>query len=79
MRPKKEPWLQFGLKRGTYYYQLRHGKLSDNYRVPKTTRGRYSGLDYENSQEKLEAIREKYKNGIPEGTIEAWLGIGEKV
>ena len=76
MRPKKEPWLQFGLKRGTYYYQLRHGKLSDNYRVPKTARGRYSGLEYENSQEKLDAIREKYKNGIPEGTIEAWLGIG---
>lgn len=76
MRPKKEPWLQFGLKRGTYYYQLRHGKLSDNYRVPKTARGRYSGLEYENSPEKLDAIREKYKNGIPEGTIEEWLGIG---
>ena len=78
MRQKKDPWLQFGLKRGTYYYQLRHGKLSDNYRVPKTVRGRYSGLDYENSQEKLDAIREKYKNGIPEGTIEEWLGIGGK-
>ena len=76
MRKKTEPWKQYGLNEGTYYYQLRHGKLSENYRVPKTCKGRYSGLDYENSPEKLAAIREKYKNGIPEGTIEEWLGIG---
>lgn len=35
--------------------------------------GRYSGKVYVNSQEKLDAIREKYKNGIPAGTIEAMV------
>ena len=75
MRERKEPWKELGLNKSTYYYQLKHGKLSANYRVPKTAKGRYSGLDYKNSQEKLESIREKYRNGVPSGTIEEWLGI----
>lgn len=75
MRERKEPWKELGLNKSTYYYQLKHGKLSANYRVPKTAKGRYSGLDYKNTKEKLLAIRDKYKNGIPEGTIEAMLGI----
>ena len=75
MRECKEPWKELGLNKSTYYYQLKHGILSSNYRVPKTAKGRYSGLDYKNSQEKLESIREKYRNGVPSGTIEEWLGI----
>ena len=75
MRERKEPWKELGLNKSTYYYQLKHGKLSANYRVPKTAKGRYSGLDYENPKEKLLAIREKYKNGVPDGTIEEMLGI----
>jgi hypothetical protein len=78
MKKKTEPWTELGLTRSTYYYRLRKEKRSGAYHIPKNRRGRYSGLDYENSPEKLDAIREKYKNGIPEGTIEAWLGIGEK-
>ena len=77
MRKKTEPWKEFGLNRSTYYYQLRKGRLSANYRVPKTAKRRYSGLDYENPKEKLLAIREKYKNGIPDGTIEEMLGISK--
>ncbi|MCM1221584.1 MAG: hypothetical protein NC548_44610 [Lachnospiraceae bacterium] len=34
---------------------------------------RASGLSYDNSPERLRAIREKYKNGIPDGEIEAWI------
>ena len=34
---------------------------------------RYSGKKYDNSPEKLAEIREKYRNGIPEGEIESWL------
>lgn len=35
---------------------------------------RYSGEKYVNSEEKLNAIKEKYKNGITSGIIEEWLG-----
>lgn len=36
---------------------------------------RNSGKKYTNSKEKLLAIKEKYKNGVPKGLIEDWLGI----
>lgn len=47
----------------------KYGKLKGHFK------GRYSGKTYENPKEKLLAIRDKYKNGIPDGTIEAMLGI----
>lgn len=75
MRKRKEPWKELGLTRSTYYHKLRNGRLPGIYTVSKTNHGRYSGLNYKNSQEKLESIREKYRNGVPSGTIEEWLGI----
>ncbi len=65
-----KPWDKLGLTRSTYYYQMKQGKIA-----ARNYRGRYSGQVYDNSKEKLLAIRDKYKNGIPEGTIEAMLGI----
>lgn len=41
----------------------------------KFTKGRYSGKKYENSPEKLQAIKEKYKNGVTIGHINQMLGI----
>ena len=35
---------------------------------------RYSGKHYANSVEKLNAIRQKYKNGVTQEIIEEWLG-----
>lgn len=67
-----KPWEKFGLTRSTYYYQMKQGKIAAEHRYH---RGRYSGQVYDNSKERLSAIRDKYKNGIPEGTIEAMLGI----
>lgn len=40
--------------------------------------GRFSGLKYENSPEKLKQIKEKYKNGISKETINEMLGIKEE-
>lgn len=39
---------------------------------------RYSRMKYTNSKSKIDAIREKYKNGIPKGEINRMLGIKEK-
>lgn len=75
MRKRKEPWKELGLTKSTYYHKLRNGRLPGIYTVSKTNHGRYSGLNYKNTKEKLLAIRDKYKNGIPEGIIEAMLGI----
>lgn len=36
---------------------------------------RDSGKKYTNSNEKILAIKEKYKNGVPKGLIEDWLEI----
>ena len=74
-RIRHEPWKDFGLTKGSYYYQLRKGTLPCNYRVKRKPTGRYSGQSYKNTKERLLEIREKYKNGIPDGTIEAMLGI----
>ena len=35
----------------------------------KAEYGRFSGLDYENSPEKLKSIKEKYKNGVTKDII----------
>lgn len=36
-------------------------------------KGRFSGLDYENDEEKLNEIREKYKDGVSREVIEEWI------
>ena len=35
---------------------------------------RYSGEKYENTKEKLEAVREKYKNGVTKAILTEWIG-----
>lgn len=49
----------------TNYYQrtMQHGDK------------RYSGKHYKNTPERISALREKYKNGVPDGTIEKMLGL----
>ena len=49
--------------RGIYSKTLNHGEA------------RYSGRHYKNSPERISALREKYKNGVPDGTIEKMLGL----
>ena len=51
-------WMAMGINRSTYYYRLKYG-------LPSVKGSeRFSGLEYENSPEKLDAIKEKYKNGV---------------
>lgn len=40
----------------------------------KKVRGRFSGLDYDNPPEKLEAIKEKYRNGVSVDDIAEMVG-----
>ena len=49
------------LYRGVYSKTLNHGEA------------RFSGRHYKNTAEKINALREKYKNGVPDGTIELML------
>ena len=51
------------LYRNVYQKTRTHGEL------------RFSGKHYENSAERIQALREKYKNGVPDGTIEKMLGL----
>lgn len=39
----------------------------------KPLKGRASGRSYENTPEKIRAIKEKYKNGVPAGEVERWI------
>lgn len=34
---------------------------------------RHSGRRYDNPPEKLQELKEKYKNGVPAGEVEKWL------
>ena len=49
--------------RGVYSKTLNHGEA------------RYSGKHYKNTPEQISALREKYRNGVPDGTIENMLGL----
>ena len=51
------------LYRNNYQLAMQHGEK------------RYSGKHYKNTPERISALREKYKNGVPEGTIEIMLGL----
>lgn len=53
-----------------YQYAAYHN-VDIDYRRNNT---RASGLFYENSAEKIAELRRKYKNGVPNGEIEKWIG-----
>ena len=45
------------------------------YRFATQSKHRHSGEEYENSEEKLKQIKEKYKNGVSASVINEMLGI----
>ena len=47
------------------------------YQQGKSKEKRYSGKVYQNSKTKLDSLREKYKNGVSQSTINQMLGIKE--
>ena len=53
---------------------LEYERLVEEFGKPeRKTYGRFSGLDYDNPPEKLDAIREKYRNGVSCEMIEDWI------
>jgi len=49
---------------------LEHERLVEEFGEPgRKTYGRFSGKVYENDQSKLDAIREKYKNGVTDEIV----------
>lgn len=60
---------------GKKNFRRLYNTLYTGSRYHAKTNKRASGKTYENSPEKLQAIKEKYKNGIPEGEIEKWFDI----
>lgn len=59
------------LKRRRYNEWYNKNKRSEKIRY----KGRFSGKEYENSPEKLQAIKRKYRNGVTIGHINQMLGI----
>jgi hypothetical protein len=62
---------ELGLTKDQYLYRIRKGLLP---RKNKRKDIRYSGLVYENSAEKIETMKEKYKNGVTKEILAEWLG-----
>ena len=53
-------WELSGLTKNQYYYRKRKKKNN----IETKIYGRFSGKVYENTPDKLEQIKQKYKNGI---------------
>lgn len=51
-------------------YALEHQNDERIRRKQKMNNGRFSGLEYENTPEKIDGIREKYRNGVTLQMIE---------
>lgn len=45
------------------------------YRFAQQSKHRHSGEEYENSEERLKQIKEKYKNGVSASVVNEMLGI----
>lgn len=52
-------WENLGLTKDQYIYRIRKGLIAR-----KNNNGRFSGLNYRNSPERLNEIKEKYRNGV---------------
>ena len=53
---------------------LEYERLVEEFGEPeRKMKGRYSGKDYDNDESKLDAIREKYRNGVSREMIEEWI------
>lgn len=54
--------------RALYIYELNKAKRREKYDI------RHSKTHYANSEEKLNAIKQKYKNGVTKEILAEWLG-----
>lgn len=53
---------------------LEYERLVEEFGEPeRKAYGRFSGKDYDNDESKLNAIREKYRNGVSREMIEEWI------
>ena len=63
----KTPWVDLGLSKSKYYAIRRKQGLGRPLML------RYSGLKYENTKERLQEIKEKYKNGVTEEILQEFI------
>ena len=68
----KAPWVELGLSKSKYYAIRRKQGLGRPLML------RYSGLKYENTKERLQEIKEKYKNGVTEEILQEFIKGGGK-
>lgn len=74
----KSKWLltcDCGKTRITHIANAQHTICRCQRRIRIGRNKRASGLQYENTPERLQELREKYKKGIPKGEIEKWLNL----
>lgn len=56
-----------------YFKRYTVGSIIKNSAIKYNPTQRFSGKDYENTEEKLNELKELYKNGVPDETIEKWI------
>ena len=61
---------EYRKKIGSVEYKKQYSAL---YQQTRQQKGRYSKLEYENSPERLNQIREKYKNGVTKEILDELL------
>lgn len=85
----EKPWERFGLTRDQYRYRekkglpfvqkIPHEKTDDILKMfterPPMSKGRYSGLNYDNPPERIAELKERYKNGVTDKMIKEWIGV----
>ena len=62
---------------GAEEYKKQYTSLYEKTKYNRKYNRRYSGRKYVNSDSKIQALKEKYKNGVPEKEINKMLGIKE--
>jgi hypothetical protein len=63
----KAPWIELGLSKSKYYSIRRQQGFGRPLML------RYSGRKYENTKERLQEIKEKYKNGVTEEILQEFI------
>lgn len=69
---KNDELLLYRKRVGDAEYRRQYETL---YRFARQSKRRHSGNDYSNSKERLQSLKEKYKNGVSLDTIKEMVGI----
>lgn len=71
---KDDELREYQIRLGVEQYRALYLYEANKVRRLMRNNTRFSGKDYVNSKEKLNAIKEKYKNGVTKEILTEWMG-----